>query len=60
MKTPEKTFCVHIPSIHLLMLHGALVGVVGSLNPTKAELHKDFINVPKQPFWLTIYIYIVS
>jgi hypothetical protein len=31
------------------------VGVVGSFNPTKAELDKDFINVPKQPFWLYIY-----
>jgi hypothetical protein len=54
MKTPEKMFCDHIPSIHLLMLHGALVGVVGSLNLAKVELDKEFINVPKQPFRLYI------
>jgi hypothetical protein len=36
------------------MLHGALVGVAGSLNPAKAELDKEFINAPEQPFWPTI------
>jgi hypothetical protein len=48
MKTPEKVFCVHIPSIHML------VGAAGSLNLPKAELDKEFINAPEQPFWLTI------
>jgi hypothetical protein len=38
------------------MLHGALVGVVGSFNLAKLELEKEFINVPKQPFGLYIYI----
>ncbi len=51
-----KMFCDHIPSIHLFMLHGALVGVVGSFNLAKLELEKEFINVPKQPFGLYIYI----
>jgi hypothetical protein len=36
------------------MLHGTLVGVAGSLNPAKAELDKEFINVPEHPFQLTI------
>jgi hypothetical protein len=39
------------------MLHGALVGVVGSFNLAKLELDKKIINVPKQPFGLYIYIY---
>jgi hypothetical protein len=29
------------------MLHGVLVGAIGSLNLAKVELDKEFINVPK-------------